>query len=464
MRSIHCLAALLVLASPSLASDWPQFQGPAGDGTSKETGLVRAFPESGPRVLWSIGVEPGYGGAAVRDGEVYFLDRISGEKDVLLAVDLKSGEELWRFENETPGRLMYPGSRGVPTVTEGFVYAIGGFGHLYCIDRKTHEAAWILDVVADYGGEMPMFGYANSPLVLDDLVIVAPMGSDVGLLALDRKTGDEIWTFGGLGSSHSTPVVLDLMGKTQILFVSSTIDMSAFGDMPEPPADAPMPGSTPPSESEVPEEFADFQIPGSGLITALSPGGDLLWQSRSYYCSTPIPFPVKIDDEHVFFTGGYDAGSVLLRMSKDGSKYELEEVFRTELGGQIHIPMVVDDHLYLLVNENSNDPRPRRKNGGLMCMDLEGKEKWRTGDAPYFGRGNMILADGILIIQDGRSGFLRLVEPTSAGYQLLAEANIFDKDQRRDHRVWAPMALAGGHLLMRSQEQLKCVSLEKSAD
>jgi hypothetical protein len=98
-----------------------------------------------------------------------------------------------------------------------------------------------------------------------------------------------------------------------------------------------------------------------------------------------------------------------------------------------------------------------------MCLDLEGREIWRTGDDPYLGRGSMILADGMLLVQDGLSGTLRLVDPTPTGYRMLAEANVFGVADRRDHQMWAPLALADGRLLMRSQEELRCLDLRDPA-
>ncbi len=444
------------------ASDWPRFQGTSGNGISEETGLIHQFPAEGLSAQWTVEVGRGYGGAAIRDGEVYILDRSAEEKDVLRAFDLETGTERWSFENEVPGRLMYAGSRNVPTVEEELIYAMGGFGQVYCINRQTGEAEWILDLVKEYDGEMPMFGYANSPLVVEDLVIVAPMGQEVGLLALDRFTGDEVWTTPGVGTSHSTPVLLELMGEPQILFLSAHIDMSVFENM---PADATPPPPPEPGEegSAVPEHMADFQVRGTGLLTSVSPEGEVLWQWDGYFCSTPIPPPMKIDDRRLFLTGGYSAGSVLIELVDGDEGVEVKELFRHERGTQIHLPVRSGDHLYLLANENNNDPRRRRKNGGLMCLDLEGNEKWRTGDDPYLGRGNVVLADGMLLVQDGYNGTLRLVEPTPEAYRPIAQSKIFDLSERRDHQVWAPMALSHGRLVMRSQEEMKCLDLRAAA-
>ena len=94
-----------------------------------------------------------------------------------------------------------------------------------------------------------------------------------------------------------------------------------------------------------------------------------------------------------------------------------------------------------------------------MCLDLDGNEVWRTGDDPYLGRGGMLLADGMLIVQDGYSGALRLVEPTPEGFRVLAVCDPFGVTDGKDHRMWAPLALSDGNLLVRSQDELKCVNL-----
>ncbi|MGB1131409.1 MAG: hypothetical protein ACPG4K_15255, partial [Haloferula sp.] len=123
-----------------------------------------------------------------------------------------------------------------------------------------------------------------------------------------------------------------------------------------------------------------------------------------------------------------------------------------------------DDHLFFLANENANHRgAPKRKTGGLSCWTLDGKELWNTGDDPFMGRGGWVFADGILIIQDGEKGILRLVAPEPEGFKLLAEANVFgvDLEKRYDLKFWTPPALSNGRLLMRGQDRLLCVDLRK---
>ena len=107
------------------------------------------------------------------------------------------------------------------------------------------------------------------------------------------------------------------------------------------------------------------------------------------------------------------------------------ERFHIERGAQTHTPILHGEHVYLLVNENWNYAG-RKAEGGLMCLDLNGEEKWRTKDDPYFGRGSPILAGDHLLIQDGFNGVLRVIRASPDGYQQIAEANVFDKGERGD--------------------------------
>jgi outer membrane protein assembly factor BamB len=449
---MHLLWSLLWL-SASLAgpdSDWPRFLGPNGNGTSPCRGLIRSFPPTGPEVCWSVDVGAGYGGVAVRDGEVVWLDRETGSADRLRVFDLEKGVELWSFSYDAPGRLQYAGSRCVPTVEEELVYLQSGLGQVYCVDRDLQEEAWSLDFQEDYEAEDPGYGWCQAPLVWGDLVIVAPLADEVSLVGLDRLSGEEIWRTAGYGFSHSSPTLVNLHGREQIVFLSARLDPDGRRDAP--------------SQEDDSSSLRRPLLPATltYLSSFLPATGDLLWQTGEYRSYYPIPVPVQVGDEHLLLTSGYTSGSALLQVQWQEDQAQVKKLFQQPRGSQIHVPIQVGDHFYLLANENDNDPRPRRKEGGLMCMDRAGQELWRTGDSPYFGRGCMIYADGLLIVQDGYNGVVRLIEPSPEGYRPLAEANLFGIHDRRDRQMWAPLALADGRLLLRSQRELKCVDLRST--
>jgi len=409
------------------SEDWPQFQGPQRNGVSTEKNLLREWPESGPPVLWSASIGPGFAGASISDGEVYLLDRVAQEADLLRCFDLESGKELRRHQYEVPGRLSYPGSRSIPTVDGDRVYTVGSFGNIYCWNRKTFEPVWHISFQEVYETMPPRWGYAQSPVIIGDLVYVAPMTEEVGLIALDKHSGKVVWESEAVGQSYCTPMLAEIHGISQLLFISSNEDRI-------------------------------------GIISSIDPQtGEIIWQYKGYGARHVIPAPFAISGNRIFITSGYGSGSSLIEVLKDGEAYDFREIFYTELGSQVHLPVFHENHLYFLANENGNQRNSRHEEGGLTCMNLDGTVDWRTGNAPNFGRGNMIFADGMLIILDGIDGTLRLIEPQSAGYRQIAEAPIFDTETRdgEDQQMWAPMALSEGKLVLRSQNLLKCVDLRK---
>ncbi len=223
-----------------------------------------------------------------------------------------------------------------------------------------------------------------------------------------------------------------------------------------------------------------------GKLTALDPEtGGLRWSAEAQGTAN-IVMPLLVDESHFLMTATSSA-LFNLKETEDGDDFELEAVFKAALGSSLHLPMLHRDHLYLITGGGmgggmgggrrggadrrggGGDPRSggrsRGATGRLVCLDLEGNEKWRSGeDQAGYGTGNILLADGALYIQDGYSGMLRVVVPTPEGYQLKAEADLFKtKDARGDQQAWAPMALSRGRLLIRTQEALKCVDLRKDA-
>ena len=430
MLELSLACALIPLALRPASEDWPQFLGPERSGAVGGVELRFDWAEGGPPVAWRTAIGPGYGGVAVQGGEVFLLDRVDDERDVLRALSLETGAELWSAGYSVPGRLDFPGSRTVPTVVGTRVASCGGFGHVAVFDREARALDWIVDLEEDYGGEQPMFGWSAAPLVHDGIVIVPAYSEKAGLVGFELETGAELWKTEPVGRSHSTPTLLELLGKKQVLFLSTV--QQASGD----DAAAPM------------------------AITSFDPGsGKTLWSHTISLCRLPIPGPLAVDGERLFVTGGYSGGSTLLRLSREGSEYAFEELFHIERGAQVHRPLLHGGHLYFLANENDNHAERDREKGGLVCLALDGKEAWRTGNEPFFGRGNAILAGDHLLIQDGFDGTLRVVRATPEAYTQVAEAQIFEPTRERDRQMWAPMALAGNRLLMRSQEELACVQL-----
>ena len=405
---------LLLGLSDSVCADWPGFLGPNRNGVSTETGLARQWGEADPKVLWTIDVGPGFGGASVSDGQVFLLDREDDTFDVLRCVDLETGKELWRWSHEAPGRTGFNGSRSVPSITETSIFAMGPMGQIYAVDRKTHKIIWMVDLVKDYQASPPRgFGFPQSPLVYENLVVAAVMTEEAGIVAFDAATGQERWRTAAIGEgSHSSPIPATLANLKGILFLNNLKVV-----------------------------FVDLKK------------GKILWDYNALECHVSIPVPTVLDEHHVFLTSGYDKGSVLLEVNCEGTTFSAKEVFRLEKEGSHIAPMLHHQgHLYgnFTRNENMNNPT------GLVCLNLEGTILWQSGKDPTFGRGNLILADGLIFILNGGTGELTMVEPNPQGYKELGRVKVLEG---KGNHVYAPPAISQGRLIIRDQNKMVCLDV-----
>jgi len=417
MFRVMRMAGLFGLAVVSLASDWPQFNGPNRNGVSGETGLADAWPEEGPTQLWEVPVGPGFGGAVVQDGKVFFTDRLDDQKDLVRCVALKTGKALWQMEQDMPGRLPYNGSRCTPTVDGSQLFAVSPFGHLYAVSTETGELQWKQHFAQTFNGDPPYFGYSHSPLVVGENVIIAPMTEEASLAAYNRHTGDLVWRSKGTsGEAYTSPFLMEVLGKPQIILLDV-------------------------------EGLKGFD-PARGYE---------LWRYEGYKNRVPIPHPTVLPGQQLFLSGGYGGGSVLLQLKPKGSTVEVSELFRLQKrGSQIQQVLFYRNHLY--ANFNTNENLQAKEPEGLLCLSLDGKAAWETKNAPDLNRGNILIADGKLFALGGEDGVLHMFEASFRGCRKLASAKIF-KAQNKDNMIWAPMALADGKLVLRDQNVMKCLNL-----
>ena len=419
------------------------------------------------------------------------MDRVDQEKDVLVCVNLKDGKEKWKFEHSVAGRISHPGARTVPTVDGDFVYGSGGFGHVYCVDRKSGKKIWVIDMAKDFEARQPRFGYSIHPVIHGDLCIIAPTGDKVGLVAVNKKTSKVVWKAGSIGQSHSSPVLVKLLGK-EVVVMPGVADGSLT-----------VAGFDPKSGKQL---FRYMEEIGFGIFN-------------------PIPNVTVMNTDTAVLTSGYGKGTRVLKFVEKEGKISVTKGGSMTAGATIHPPLKVGDRLFITAGSNrgggrfgrggrrggfrpggggegsrpggrpggrpdgerpegqrpegrpEGGPRPQgqrpegRPEGGprppggggssstqsgLISLDAAGKVQWATGSEPSFGGGSIINAGGIIVSQDGGDGTLRLIKP-GAKYEELASGKVFGENPGRE--LWAPMALSNGKLLMRSQTEMVCVDL-----
>ncbi len=406
-------------------ADWPKYLGPNANATAPQAKLARSWPANGPKVLWTVSLGAGYGSAAISEGKVYVLDRIGNEKDALLCLDLLTGKELWSYSYQAPGKISYDGSRSVPTIDGDYIYTCGAFGHVYCFDKNTHKPVWKKNIWTDFGGgKVPMWGITQHPLIYENTVILASQTKKAGLVAYDKATGKVKWFSPALPGlvGYVSPKLVTIAGIDQLVMITTC------------------------SRSAAPDGDGKNEV--LGAVLGMDPKtGKTLWSYRDYRCRIPIPNVVDIGDGRLFVSGGYKAGSAMLMIEKEGDKFVAKEVYKTDdFGSHTHPAVLYKGHLYGHCTTNT-------RRDGMVCMDLDGNVKWKTGRSPIvFDKGGFILAGDLILSVDGGVGILNLIEPNPEGFKRLANAKLLDTRE-----CWAPLALSDGKLIIRDQKQMKCV-------
>ncbi len=392
----------------NLPGVWPCFRGPSYDGVSAE-GAPREWPETGPPVLWSVEMGEGYAGAAVLDGRVYVLDYDQAEQaDVLRCMSLAGGKDIWRRSYKVAVKRNHGMSRTVPAVTEKYVVALGPKCHVTCLDSKTGEFKWGLDLVKDFGTKVPPWYAGQCPIIADGRTIIAPGGSEVLMMAVDCETGEVVWRTPnpmGWKMSHASVLPLEFKGRRMYLYC-------AVG----------------------------------GVAGVSAEDGELLWQTGEWKIGVAtVPTPVIVGPGRIFLSGGYNGGSMMLQLKEENGTFTAEPVFRLKpkvFGSDQQTPIFYDGYIYGVI-----------PNGQLVCLDLEGRHVWASGTTNRFGLGPYVIVGGLIFVMDDH-GLLRLVEATPKGYKELAQAKVLSG---RDS--WGPIAVAGKRLIVRDLTRMVCLDI-----
>ena len=414
-RTLLSILAITLFCTSGMANDWPQFLGPTRTGTIKDANFKGSLGSL--KEVWSMDVGVGFGGAVSSKGEAFILDRDDDDNDIIKCIDVATGKMKWENKYKKEGRFGFPGSRSMPAVDDKYVFTLGSIGDLVCTDRKTGETVWRKDVIKDYKLEPSPWGFGQSPLLYKDFVIFAPL-KDKGVVALKKSTGETVWeseelTTGKL--AYTSPLLTKFLGQTMVIQQSNE------------------------------------------AVVGLNPDtGKEIWSWDGYYCKWAIPAPVIIDQNTMFLTGAYKAGSVMIKVTKSGSRYVVKEQFRLKKNGaHIHAPIFHNNHIYGNFNTNEN-LKKREEKQGLTCIDLNGNTKWKTGENPNLSRGSVILINDFLLALDGDTGELILSKANSTKYQEISRKKVLEGNRKN---IWSPICYIGGLLIVRDQNQMKCLKI-----
>jgi outer membrane protein assembly factor BamB len=409
--SLHSSVILVTLVSfastvHSASFDWPQWRGPDRSDVSKETGLLKSWPREGPRRVWLYeNAGNGYSGPAIAGGKLYTMGTRGGSECVL-ALDATTGKELWAVKiARTLENDWGDGPRATPAVDGDQVYALSGEGVLAALNLTDGSIRW-RKTMKELGGDLPGWGYCESPLVDGDRVLCTPGGERGTMAALDKKTGELVWQSREITdpAHYASIIPAEIHGTRQ--FIQLT-EQSVFAITPQ--------------------------------------DGKLLWRAPWPGRTAVIPTPIHRDGK-VYVTSGYGVGCMLISISRDFKPTTVYEnrVMKNHHGGVV----LVGDHLY-----GHAEP-------GWVCQKFDtGEEVWNHRS---FGKGAVTSADGMLYCLDEGSGTVALVEASPKGWQEHGRFRLTPQSKIRspEGRIWTHPVVSNGKLYLRDQEFIYCFDIK----
>jgi outer membrane protein assembly factor BamB len=383
-------------AEGETGADWPGFRGPHRDDVVPGVRIKTDWTASPPVVLWRRPVGPGWSSFAVRGGLIYTQEQ-RGPEEVVACYKLTTGAPVWahgdptRFWESNGG----PGPRGTPTLSHGRVYTFGATGLLNALNAGDGAVVWSHNAAADTGMKTPQWGFASSPLVVDDMVIVATAGQ---LIAYDRVTGARRWSGPAHGVSYSSPHLATIDGVRQILLLSE-----------------------------------------AGLTSVALADGTLLWEYA--WPGYPIVQPALTGDGDILISVSDSSGTRRLAPTHGPAGWTVAERW-TSNGLKPYFNDFVVHNGYAFGFDGSI----------LSCIDLkDGKRKWKGG---RYGNGQLLLlSDQDVLLVLSEEGELALVGATPDQFKELARFPALDG------KTWNHPVLAGDVLLVRNGQEMAAFRL-----
>jgi outer membrane protein assembly factor BamB len=401
-----------------LTGSWTGFRGKNRDNIVGDTRkLISSFGSSGPRKEWSVDLGEGHAAPVIHNGKVYILDYLEEKKmDALRCFSLITGKELWRRSYGIHIKRNHGMSRTVPALAADFLVTLGPMGHVMCVDPKNGDLKWTLDLVEQYGTEIPFWYTGQCPLIHQGEVILAPGGKAL-MIGVDGNSGEILW-------------------------------------------ETPNPDSIQMSHSSImPMEFGGEQIfvyAGIGGVAGISATeqnrGQLRWVNKEFVPSVIAPSPIKLSRETILITAGYGAGSAIIKVSQNNEKASVIQSYKPKegLASEQQTPLILDGYIYAILPKDAGSFRNQ-----LACYKLNDLNNpvWTSGKTLRLGLGPYIYADKkFYIVSD--DGTLTIAKADAGSFQILDSQRVIE-----GHDAWGPIAIADGRLLMRDSKKMVCLNI-----
>jgi outer membrane protein assembly factor BamB len=413
--------------------DWPQWMGPKRDNIWRETGLIDKFPKDGPKIVWRTKITWGYSGPAVHNGKVYITDYQTNDnvkdanfgragfngRERIICLDEATGKEIWKKEYDCPYSISYPsGPRCTPVVENGLVYSLGAEGNLLCLKADSGEVVWEKALKEAYGTKSALWGYSAHPLIDGEQLITLAGGEGSHVVALNKKTGAELWRASSSSEQgYAPPTIINAGGVRQLILCKPT------------------------------------------AVTSIDPATGKEYWSVPYEASNGsiIMSPIQVGD--YLYVAGYSKKSLLLKLNKE--KPTVEEVWRDKARTAISPvnvqPIAIGNVIYGM-----------DQGGALMAIEIpSGERLWETTDAVG---GRLAGSETAFIVKEAdrfwlfnEKGELVIAKLSPKGYEELDRVKVIEPSNLAFGRevVWSMPAFANKRAYIRNDNEIICVDLKK---
>jgi outer membrane protein assembly factor BamB len=398
-------------------TDWPQWHGPERNNRSRETGLLKVWPKTGPRMRWkTAGLGQGWSSPSIAYTRI-FVTGTEARREFLACLDI-TGQFMWKvFYGSAFHR--YPGARSTPAIADGCAYVISGRGEVVCIDIPSRMIKWKLDGFTIFEGKTHHFGTAECPLVFNNKVFYTPGGERTTVVALHKETGQTLWQSPSLNdqAAYVSPLLIR-HGNRDILVTVTGMHIVAID-------------------------------PQTGAIVWTYPYVQAHMTRKSIKPLIQNAVSPLYDKGQIYVTSGYDHVGVALQLSEDGSQVSLRWEDRNldcHHGGVI----LHEGHLY-------GSSWHSNFTGNWVCLD------WETGgvryDCHWFDKGAILYADGMLYCYEEQDGHLALVKATPDAFEIISTFKI----TLGTGEHWAHPVIHNGILYIRRGESLAAFDIKKTS-
>ncbi|MEI7899622.1 MAG: PQQ-binding-like beta-propeller repeat protein [bacterium] len=393
---------LILLPTLLCAADWPHLSGPTLDFHVAATNIGRDWQTRPPSLLWKAALtDDGHACASCANDTLFITDHL-GTNDIVRALALADGKELWRTSYPDTFKYYHGYARATPTFHQGMIYTVSRMGLAHCLDAATGHVLWKKDFIQDLAGQAPNHGFSAPVGVWGDAAYLQPGGSNGNVVAVNKKTGALLWRGGNSEKpGYSLPVI-------------ATFD-----------------------------KIPTLLCHSANTLMGLNPDtGATLWTyPRANPYGNNVAQPVIMGNR--IFTGSSDySGSTVIEIRNDQPQAVWEN---KEICPLFATPVLANSLFFVTSTLLPSNPE------GLMCFDpATGKVHWKI---KAFEHGQVIAADGVVLALDGQKGALVMIDPSAEAYREITRFTPLGG------RSWSTFFTVGDRLIIRNQRELACFRL-----